>query len=209
MKRDRGSAITIVTGLLVVAASSPVRGQALEDYDYTNLGFRAFGAEATWVNSSQNESTVGVGIRVDLGFLGPYIRIVPRAAWWNARVTDSAVRELEQQLEEVSDLPPGSINLGTLERTSWILGADAQWTLQDAVFAPYLGVGLELYFLDNDGDAIKDTFLDNMVITAGITGLVGAELNIASQWRVYSELRGTLVTDASNVAVALGLAYRL
>lgn len=209
MRHGRGRSIAIVTGLLLVSASGAARGQALEDYDYTNLGFKAFGAEATWVNASQNESTVGVGIRVDLGFLGPYIRIVPRAAWWNAKVTDAAVRELEQQLEEVSDLPPGSINLGTLERTSWILGADAQWTLHDAVFAPYLGVGLELYFLDNDGDAIKDTFLDNMVITAGISGLIGAELNIASHWRVYSELRGTLVTDASNVAVALGLAYRL
>jgi hypothetical protein len=209
MRHGRRRAIAIVTGLLLVSASGAARGQALEDYDYTNLGFKAFGVEATWVDPSQNESTVGVGIRIDLGFLGPYIRIVPRAAWWNAKVTDASVRELEQQLEEVSDLPPGSIRLGTLERTSWILGADAQWTLHDAVFAPYLGVGLELYFLDNDGDAIKDTFLDNMVITAGISGLIGAELNITSHWRVYSELRGTLVTDASNVAVALGLAYRL
>ena len=161
------------------------------------------------MDPSQNESTIGIGIRADLGFLGPYIRIVPRAAWWNAEVNDSAVRELEQQLEEVSDLPPGSINLGTLERTAWILGVDAQWTLQDAFVAPYLGVGLELYILDDDGEAIQGTFLDNLVVTAGISGLIGAEVNFARHWRVYSELRGTLVTDASNVAVALGLAYRL
>ena len=199
----RGRAIAIVTGIFLLAASSDARGQTLEDYDYTNLGFRAFGAEATWVNASESESTVGVGIRVDLGFLGPYIRIVPRAAWWNAKVTDSAVRELEEQMEEVSDLPPGSINLGSLERTAWILGTDVQWTLQDAVFAPYLGVGLEVYFLDNDGDAINGTFLDNMLITVGITGVIGAELNLADHWRVYSELRGSLVTDASNAAVAL------
>ena len=209
MRQGRGRAVAIVTGLLLLASSGAARGQALEDYDFTNLGFKAIGAEATWVDASQNESTIGVGIRADLGFLGPYIRIVPRAAWWNARVEDSAVRELEQQLEQVSDLPPGSINLGTLERTAWIVGADAQWTLHDAFFAPYLGVGLELYFLDDDGDAIEGTFLDNMVVTAGISGLIGAELNFARHWRVYSELRGTLVTDASNVAVALGLAYRL
>lgn len=209
MRQRRGRAIAMVTGIFLLTASGDTRGQTLEDYDYTNLGFRAFGAEATWVNATQSESTFGVGIRVDLGFLGPYIRIVPRAAWWSANVTDAAVRELEQQLEEVSDLPPGSINLGSLERTAWILGADVQWTLQDAVFAPYLGVGLEVYLLDNDGDAINGTFLDNMVITAGISGLIGAELNLADHWRVYSELRGTLVTDASNAAVALGLAYRL
>ena len=209
MRHGRVRAIAIVSGLLVLATSGEVRGQSLEDYDYTNLGFKAFGSEATWVDPSQNESTIGVGIRADLGFLGPYIRIVPRAAWWNAEVNDSAVRELEQQLEEVSDLPPGSINLGTLERTAWILGVDAQWTLQDAFVAPYLGVGLELYFLDDDGEAIQGTFLDNLVVTAGISGLIGAEVNFARHWRVYSELRGTLVTDASNIAVALGLAYRL
>ena len=209
MMQRRGRAIAMVTGIFLLTASSDARGQTLEDYDYTNLGFRAFGAEATWVNASESESTVGIGIRVDLGFLGPYIRIVPRAAWWNARVTESAVRELEEQMEEVSDLPPGSINLGPLERTAWILGTDVQWTLQDAVFAPYLGVGLEVYFLDNDGDAINGTFLDNMLITVGITGVIGAELNLADHWRVYSELRGSLVTDASNAAVALGLAYRL
>jgi opacity protein-like surface antigen len=190
MRQRRGRAIAMVTGIFLLTASGDTSGQTLEDYDYTNLGFRAFGAEATWVNATQSESTFGVGIRVDLGFLGPYIRIVPRAAWWSANVTDS-------------------INLGSLERTAWILGADVQWTLQDAVFAPYLGVGLEVYLLDNDGDAINGTFLDNMVITAGISGLIGAELNLADHWRVYSELRGTLVTDASNAAVALGLAYRL
>jgi hypothetical protein len=209
MRQGRVRAISVVAGLLLLASSGEVRGQALEDYDYTNLGFKAFGVEATWVDPSQNESTIGVGIRADLGFLGPYIRIVPRAAWWNAEVNDSAVRELEEQLEKVSDLPPGSINLGSLERTAWILGVDAQWTLQDAFVAPYLGVGLELYFLDDDGEAIQGTFLDNLVVTAGISGLVGAEINFARHWRVYSELRGTLVTDASNVAVALGLAYRL
>lgn len=209
MRQGRVRAIVIAAGLLAFVWSGELRAQSLEDYDYTNLGFKAFGAEATWVNASQNESTVGVGVRVDLGFLGPYIRIVPRGAWWNARVNDSDVRELEQQLEQVSDLPPGSINLGSLERTAWIVGADAQWTLHDATFAPYLGVGLELYFLDDSGEAIEGTFLDSMVITAGVSGLVGAELNFARHWRVYSELRGTLVTDASNVAVALGLAYRL
>ena len=209
MRQGRVRAITIVAGLLLLASSGEVRGQALADYDYTNLGFKAFGVEATWVDPSQNESTIGVGIRADLGFLGPYIRIVPRAAWWSAEVNDSAVRELEQQLEKVSDLPPGSINLGSLERTAWILGVDAQWTLQDAFVAPYLGVGLELYFLDDEGEAIQGTFLDKLVVTVGVSGLIGAEVNFARHWRVYSELRGTLVTDASNIAVALGLAYRL
>jgi hypothetical protein len=200
--------VTLLFGALLLVAAEGAHAQSLEDYDYTNLGFRALGVEARWVDASQNESTVGVGVRVDLGFLGPYIRIVPRAGWWNADVEESAVRELEAQLEEVSDLPPGSIDLGSLERTAWNLGLDAQWTLQEAVLAPYLGVGLDLYLLDDDGEAIEGTFLDSAVITAGVSGVVGAEFNFLAHWRIYSELRGTLVTDASNAAVALGLAYR-
>ncbi len=193
---------------LVLAGGAHAQAQTLEDYDYTNLGFRALGVEARWVDASQNESTVGVGIRVDMGFLGPYIRIVPRAGWWKANVNGESVSELERQLEEVSDLPPGSINLGELQRTAWNLGLDVQWTLQEAVLAPYLGVGGDLYLLDDDGEAIKGTFLDSAVITAGLSGVVGAEINFLSHWRIYSELRGTLVTDASNVSVGLGLAYR-
>lgn len=206
--RRKRRRIPVVLGLLLLAAAGRVPAQTLEDYDYTNLGFRAIGVEARWVDASQNESTIGVGLRVDLGFLGPYIRIVPRAGWWSANVNDSSVEELERQLEEVSDLPPGSINLGSLKRTAWNLGLDAQWTLQEAVLAPYLGVGADLYLLDDDGAAIEGTFLDSVVITAGISGVIGAELNFLDHWRVYSELRGTLVTDASNASVGLGLAYR-
>lgn len=200
--------LPVVLGLLLLAAVGRAPAQTLEDYDYTNLGFRAIGVEARWVDASQNESTIGVGLRADLGFLGPYIRIVPRAGWWSAKVNESSVEELERQLEEVSDLPPGSINLGSLERTAWNLGLDAQWTLQEAVLAPYLGVGADLYLLDDDGAAIEGTFLDSVVITAGISGVIGAEFNFLDHWRVYSELRGTLVTDASNASVGLGLAYR-
>jgi hypothetical protein len=200
--------VPVLLGLLLIASGGRATAQTLEDYDYTNLGFRAVGVEARWVDASQNESTVGVGIRVDLGFLGPYIRIVPRAGWWSAKVNDSSVQELERQLEEVSNLPPGSISLGSLERTAWNLGFDAQWTLQEAVLAPYLGVGADLYLLDDDGTAIQGTFLDSVVITAGLSGVIGAEFNFLAHWRIYAELRGTLVTDASNGSVGLGLAYR-
>jgi hypothetical protein len=200
--------LPVVLGLLLLASAGSASAQKLEDYDYTNLGFRAIGMEARWVDASQNESTVGIGVRVDMGFLGPYIRIVPRAGWWSAKVNDSSVSELERQLEVVSNLPPGSISLGSLERTAWNLGFDAQWTLQEAALAPYLGVGADLYLLDDDGAAIDGTFLDSVVITAGISGVIGAELNFLDRWRVYSELRGTLVTDASNASAGLGLAYR-
>ena len=206
--RRGGHRVLLVLGLLLLVGGARLEAQTLEDYDYSNLGFRALGVEARWVDASQNESTIGVGIRVDLGFLGPYIRVVPRAGWWSAAVNDESVSELERQLEEVSNLPAGSINLGSLERTAWNLGLDLQWTLQDAVLAPYLGVGGDLYLLDDEGDAIDGTFLDSAVITAGLSGVVGAEFNFLAHWRIYSELRGTLVTDASNASVALGLAYR-
>ncbi len=208
MIRVPASALAIWLGLLLLGNATRLDGQTLEDYDDSNLGLRAFGVEATRVNASNNEATIGVGLRFDLGFLGPYIRLVPRGAWWRAEVDASAVQELERQLEEVSDLEPGSIQLGSLDRTAWIAGADLQWTLHEAVLAPYLGLGLEVYFLDDDGAAIESTFLDSTVITVGASGVVGAELNFARRWRGYGELRGSLVTDASNVALAVGLAYR-
>ena len=44
MRQRRGRAIAMVTGIFLLTASGDTSGQTLEDYDYTNLGFRAFGA---------------------------------------------------------------------------------------------------------------------------------------------------------------------
>ena len=200
--------IGVAAALVIMALGStatPIAAQGLEDYDYNNLGLRGIGAGLFFVDASQNDGELGFEGKVDLGFLGPNIRIVPRVGYWKADVEASQVTELEMQLEEASGLEPGSISLGDIERSAYIIGTDFQWTVRDARIAPYIGLGLDVYILNDDGDAIQDTFLDDLIVTAGVSGVVGAQVALSKRWSAYGEFRGTAVTDASNVGIAFGL----
>ena len=192
---------------LLAGAARPAAGQNLEQYDYVNLGFRAIGAEVLYVDPSQNEGTFGVGAKVDLGFLGPGIRVVPRFAYWKADVEASSIDELERQLEEVSELEPGSVNLGSIDRSAYVIGADVQFIASLARVSPYIGAGLDIYVLNDDGNAIRGTFLDDLVITAGASAVGGLQVAMSPSWSVYGELRATAVTDASSLGAAFGIYY--
>jgi hypothetical protein len=74
--------------------------------------------------------------------------------------------------------------------------------------APYLGLGLDAYLVDDSGDAIEGTFLADAVVTAGVSAVGGLEWDIRRHLRVYAEARGTLVTSASNLIFLGGVAYR-
>lgn len=199
-----GSAL--VVGTLLGAGDAVA--QSLEEYDYENLGLRALGVDVVWANAKDAKGAVGFGMRADLGFLGPYVRVVPRFAFWKADIEDESVARFERNLEALCNPPGCSIDLGELQRDYYIVGFDLQWTLADRTLAPYLGAGADLYILNDSGPAIKGTFLDDVVVTAGLSGVAGLQFDTGKHLRLYADVRGTLVTSASNVAVYAGIAYR-
>lgn len=203
----RQLAATVAVGLIGLAAAQPAAGQNLQEYDYANLGVRAIGAEILYVSASQNEGTFGLGAKVDLGFLGPGVRVVPRFGVWTADVEGADVAELERQLEEVSELEPGSINLGAIERSAYVLGADLQYIAAISRVSPYIGAGLDIYALNDDGNAIRNTFLDDLVITAGVSAVGGVQVAVSPDWSVFGEFRATAVSDASSLGGAFGVYY--
>lgn len=203
----RGSIVAGVALAMSVMAVRPADAQNLEQYDYSNLGLRGIGAELVYVDATQNEAAVGFGARLDLGFLGPGLRVVPRFAYWKADVDASRVSDLETQLEAVSELEPGSINLGQIQRSAYVLGADFEYIASVSRLKPYIGAGLDVYALNDDGAAIKGTFLDDLVITAGVSGVAGLQVELTPSWNAYGEFRATAVTDASSLGAAVGLFY--
>ena len=202
-----GLAAAIAIGLVALAGARPAIAQNLEEYDYANLGVRAIGAEVIYVSASQNEGTFGLGAKVDLGFLGPGVRVVPRFGFWTADVEGADVDELERQLEEVSELEPGSINLGAIERSVYVVGADLQYIAAISRVAPYVGAGLDIYALNDDGNAIRNTFLDDLVVTAGVSAVGGVQVALSPDWSVFGEFRATAVSDASSLGGAFGVYY--
>lgn len=209
--RERGfgrwTAAAMVVALASLAAARPAAAQNLEEYDYANLGVRALGAEVIYADASQNEGTFGLGAKVDLGFLGPGVRVVPRFGFWTADVEGSDVEELERQLEEVSELEPGSVNLGAIERSAYVVGVDLQYIAAISRVSPYIGAGVDFYALNDDGNAIRDTFLDDLVVTAGVSAVGGLQVAVAQNWSVFGEFRATAVTDASGLGAAFGVYY--
>jgi len=191
-----------------LAGAAGVSAQNLAEYDYENLGLQAIGVDVVWVNAKDAQGAVGFGLRADLGYLGPHVRVVPRFAFWSADIDDQAVAKLESNLEAVCSGPDCTIDLGKLKRDYWILGIDLQWTPNADVFTPYLGAGADLYILNDSGQAIRGTFLDDAVVTAGLSAVGGLQFDPGKHLRLYADVRGTLVTSASNVAVYAGVAYR-
>lgn len=194
-------------GLTAAVGVRPVPAQNLADYDYDNLGFRSLGVNVTYLGATDTDNGLGFEVRSDLGFLGPGIRVVPRLGFWKENVNVTEIRALEARIAELALLPPSAINLGVIERSVAVLGADFQWTTRASRVAPYVGIGLDAYLLNDSGAAIEGTFLDDRVITAGLSAVAGLELALQGGWIVYGDVRGSLVTDATNVAVAGGFAY--
>jgi hypothetical protein len=199
---------TVVLSVAALMGAPTAAAQNRADYDYENLRLRAIGVDLVWANAKDAKGAVGFGVRADLGPLGPHVRVVPRFAHWKADIEDEAVRKFENNLEDLCTPPGCNIDLGDMQRNYWIVGLDLQWTLENPLISPYLGAGADLYILDDSGQAIKGTFLDDAVVTAGISGVGGVQFDPGKHLRLYVDLRGTLVTSASNIAVYAGLAYR-
>lgn len=200
--------VTLALAAAALVDPTGLRAQNLEQYDYENLRLRAIGVEAVWANANDVEGAFGFGLRADLGPLGPNVRVVPRFAYWNADIQEESIRQFESNLEELCTPPGCNVELGSVERNFWLLGLDLQWLPDGSLLAPYFGVGGDLYLIDDSGQAIEGTFLADAVVTAGLSGVVGAQLDLRRHTRIYADVRGTLVSSASSIAVYVGIAYR-
>lgn len=207
--------VAAVGGAALLLVGSRAEGQRLEEYDYENLRLRGVGVELFYVSPNDVDATLGVGARLDLGFLGPKIRVAPRFAFWDSEVEEAELDSLATRLADLvqrqnPDQPRPEIDLGRVDRDAIIFGTDLHWLpLVDDPVRPYLGVGGEIYILDGSGEAIEGTFVEDALdlLTAGVSGVVGLEIDLERGFTLYGELRGSLVADVRNVALTAGIAY--
>ena len=111
------------------AAAGRAAAQDLADFDYVNLSFRGLGLETGYIWPTRVEPTSTFGIRMDLGYLGPGVRIVPGITYWSSRMQLDEVRELELRVEDLIDAqsPPGTPPCQRLARARGLVrpGVDA------------------------------------------------------------------------------------
>jgi hypothetical protein len=199
---------------VVVLLSPPLEGQDLADYDYENLSYRGVGVHGLYVAPSSVDATTGIGVRADLGYLGPGLRIVPSLGYWASQMKASEVAELERSVERlIQDQAPGapsSVDLGAIDRWDLVLGLDAHVVFRTRYnFLTYAGAGAAAHFLNGGGDAIDDTFVEDLLdsVTAGFNLHGGIEVPATSWLRIYGEARFEILDDIYYPDLRLGVQF--
>jgi len=194
---------------LAVFAALPASSQTLEDYDYEDLALRGIGFDAGLIWPSNLESTEVYRLRVDLGYLGPGVRILPSISYWTTRIEEDEIRAFEEQLEARSG---AAVDLGEIELSDLLFQVDGHFVWNTPIdVLTYLGVGVGIHALNGQGSAIDDTFIEDLFdsFMPGITAIGGAEYSIIDRLRIYGELRYTVVSDIQYPGVSLGLSLML
>jgi len=203
--------VPIALGAWLAGAAS-LAGQTLEDYDYENLRLRGLGLEVGSVWPNKVAATLAYGIRADLGYLGPGVRIASTLAYWSSELKQRELDRLAAQLSRLPALRERGVriegeDLGAMDWSDLGLSVDGQsvWVLPARVLG-YVGLGASVHVLNGSGALIADTFVEDLLdtVTAGLAVLGGLEFEPVPGFRVYGEARYTLQSDLRYPAVRVG-----
>ena len=207
------------TLLLLVLLLLPARAaaQGLADYDYENLQFRGLGVEFGRVWPTETRPAFSFGVRADMGYVGPNVRIIPSARFWSSSLRDSEVNRLADQIIRICEKQPGatcptSLDLGEVQRSDLELAADAHYVFDlTAPIRPYAGAGLSLHLLNGRGEFINDTFVEDLLDTVvpGFDVIGGFDVPLAPSLKLLTEARVTLTSDVQFVHVVVGGSWTL
>ncbi|MBT8397586.1 MAG: hypothetical protein HKO65_08965 [Gemmatimonadetes bacterium] len=213
----RMSALAVCLGLFFFAGEAAAQA-SLADYDYENLSFRGFSLETGYIWPTRAESTYTIGARVDLGYLGPGLRLIPGVAFWSSDMKGNEVRRLERNIDALVDDPNEPIpdftgvDLGTIEYTDFIVSMDSHfvWSIPLDLLT-FAGGGLSLHFMDGDGEAIKGTFVEDLLdsVKPGFNLHAGLEYPLSDAFRAYGEGRYEIMEDLRYFEVRFGLQIML
>lgn len=204
--------------LLLFCAPAVAGAQTLADYDYENLTFRGIGFDYGYIWPSKVKATPTYSMRLDLGYLGPGVRVTPMISYWRS---DMRGTELDRMAEQINRLPPlqqpgvepvTAADLGDITWSSLMVGLDINmlWTTPVGIMT-FVGVGASLHALNGHGDFIEDTFIEDLLdsTAAGVAVMGGLEYQPTPRLRFYGEARYTLVTDIRYPGIRVGAALML
>lgn len=204
----------LLAGLGLFLSASEVSAQSnLADYDYENLSFRGFSLETGYIWPTKAESTYTIGTRIDLGYLGPGLRLVPGVAYWSSDMKGSEVRRLEQNVDDLvrGQLEPGTVyegvDLGTITYRDFIISMDGHfvWSVPLDLLT-FAGAGMSLHFMNGEGEALNGTFVEDLLdsVKPGFNVHGGLEYPLGDGFRVYGEGRYELMEDLRYFEVRVG-----
>lgn len=208
------SAARGLSGVLAFAcllAPRPATGQDLADLDYEHLAFRGVGLDWGYLWPTRVERTGSFAMRVDMGYAGPGLRIMPSIAYWSSPLAQREITKLEDRIAALiadqTGEPAPAIDLGRIDWRDVAIGLDAH-VVWDSLFdlLTYGGLGVAAHFLDGDGDAIRGTFIDDLLdsVTAGFNLHFGVEYPVTERFRMYSLAKYEVLGDFQYFTARVG-----
>lgn len=211
MKRSRSvlcvaAACLATLGLPVIASA-----QDIADIDYEHLSFRGFGLEVGHLWPDRLDDAWSYGIRFDMGYAGPGLRVLPSVTYTSTQLLDEEVAEFGDRIAQLvatqTGGPAPDLDLGIIEYRDITLGLDAQivWEVPFDLLT-YGGLGVAAHFVDGDGPAIDGTFVENLLdsVEPGFNLHVGAEYPVTNGMRLYTVGRYELMPDHRYFQVRVG-----
>ncbi|MDX1493737.1 MAG: hypothetical protein R3253_06755 [Longimicrobiales bacterium] len=205
----RRSALTVVAlGTLLASGAS---AQDVADIDYEHLSFRGFGLEVGYMWPDRLEPARSYGIRFDMGYAGPGLRVLPSVTYTRTELERDEVVEFADRIAQLvatqTGGPPPDLDLGTIEHKDIALGLDAQivWEVPLDLLT-FGGLGVAAHFVDGDGPAIDGTFVENLLdsVEPGFNLHAGAEYPVTDRMRLYTVGRYEIMPDHRYFQVRVG-----
>ena len=209
------TAATVAGVVATSVAPCEARAQDLADYDYENLSFRGISFDVGYLYADNVEDTRTLGVRFDLGFLGPGFRIMPGVTYWESTLARIEVERFEARLGTLTanqggTIPAGGFNLGDIDRKDIVLGLDGHyvWAVPLNLFFS-TGVGLSAHFLNGSGPAVDDTFFEDLLesVSAGFNLHAALEFSIADRIRIHGGSKVEILGDLNYVEFRGGLSF--
>lgn len=200
------STLPIAIPALFAAATlfggAPAAAQTLADYDYEHLTFRALGLGAGYLWSDRIQDTREYNLRIDLGYLGPGVRIVPSVGYWRSRLEQAELDSLAVRLA----IPASRLDVIEWSDISLSVDGHFVWSAPLGLLT-FIGAGFGLHALNGRGTAVDGTFVEDLLdgVTAGVNGIAGFELEPINRIRIYAEGRYTAMSSLRYMAARGGV----
>jgi hypothetical protein len=203
-----------VLAVVIAGALTPTLGVEAQDVaniDYEYLSLRGFGFEVGYLRPNRVEPTATYGVRLDLGYAGPGLRVTPSVTYWRSRLRAEEILEFENRVADLvaaqNDGVRPTLVLGEIRYSDITLGLDTHvvWRLPLGLLT-FGGLGVTAHVIDGDGDAIEGTFVEDLLdsVEPGFNLHLGAEYPVTNDMRVYTIGRYEVMPDLQLFNVRIG-----
>ena len=183
--------------LLPIVATGSLKGQELADYDYEKLAFRGISVEYGNILFKTYEETEEYSVKLDLGFLGPGVRMATRASYWSSEMVPEELVSFESSLNTMilaqgGVLPGNGLEIGSIKRDDMSVSVEADyvWRIPLGMLLS-TGLGASAHFVNGTTQIPDDTFLNGLLdsFTAGFNVHSGLEYLVTDRIRLYGDSR--------------------